>query len=65
MHPHTWPQDLIEAWRRRAFAVERNWLLRCRPFSARCLTRSCEDLPLYRRSHLALHLQHSQTAGSR
>lgn len=63
MHPHTWPRDLIEAWRRRAFGVEDNWRLRCRPSSARCLTRSCGDLPRYRRSHLGLHLQHSQAAG--
>lgn len=57
MHPHTWPQDLIEAWGRSGFGVKNNWPLRYRPSSKRCQTRSCEDLPPYHRSHLCLHLE--------
>lgn len=64
MHPHTWPQDLIEAWGRSGFGVKNNWPLRYRPSSKRCQTRSCEDLPLYHRSHLCLHLEQRETAGS-
>lgn len=65
MHPHTWPQVLIEAWGRSGLRVENNWLLRCRPSLKRCRTQSCVDLPLYPRSRLCRHLIQRETTRAR